>query len=1548
MTKRLVAGRYAVGGAIVLAVAQGFSLLQAQSLEQALDGPGFTWTTSATDGFQNPAPGGEWVSQSGVTHDGVDAAKSGTLPLFGLAKLRTESITGPGTVTFWRRHGLTSAGNPFTVIANGSNVGPFLPGGVWQPFAIDFPPGPGTLEFWWSHFDVAGSEADNHAYVDEVAFVPTSGAPQFHADPPPDLVVGEGYTVQPALALRGEKPMQLELTLPGAGSPLLSQLEPSLAGMSPAFSGWSWGFGATPALEGVWTIKASNASGTETRSFSVSVVPTAPHSIFIDGPVMAWEGATVRLTAIPRGTAPFTSHQWKKDGSPITGATDPILELADFTSADEGSYTVVVGNALGSGESNPHPLSLGNEPPVLLSQSGDVDLGLFDSAYLEVRVSGTPPFQTEWRKDGAVLQEEAASSSGWGGLSLWADPSNTPGVYGFRSWNGLGEVVSDPIVVQVGEGVGIAEGLDNRNVGWRYDPSVPAGWALETGVTHDGTDAVGFQSPSSTPLQTAVEGPAAVSFWWRVVDGDVDFLVNGAAQQTLSAAGADSDWQPVTVALGTGWQQLEWQARLLSNLATPAAYLDEFVVQSGGGGPVIVTQPEGGDYFDGQQAMISVTVTGSGPFDYRLFKEGDAAAVAEASAEPSLSYSFNLPLAVGAAGAYWITITDAAGRSVASDDAVISVDGLYGSLANLAAAVGQPDLIWFYSDYSIADGAFHSIRPWYHTRQDGVAGGEAGSARTPVLNNGELAALVMQYDSGSAVPSRLRFWARVAGAQFEDVFTVSVNGVPQTLTPAETTAGASGETWTTFNVMLGGYDSEVQFEVFPPSSGVTAWLDLIEIVPAVAPVITEEPTSLTLPADEAGALAVIAVSPVPFTYQWFKVGTGELTGQTADTLTFAPATAADNGLYYVQVSSEFGATDSEVVTVTVTGPRPQITQPVQPQQLQPGEALNLEVGATSSNGPLTYRWFRDGGLVQTGGAVYQRSGVTTADHGWYRVEVSDPYYTVTSQAQVSVALFYYHLTVLPPPGSGGYLVASAINNAGVIAGYAGDADGTSAVVWENGVLKRMTPPGSPFSWGASINNGGDIVGVLPGEEWGAQRGVVRWSPPYTLGAYANLGRPTGGTVLDFGRINDAGVIIAMETTTGGFGQPRFAFRYTTAGSWEPLGPLAGATPLGGAVDRGWATALDLNNAGVIVGLTYFEEPNLTPTQATGWFFNPTAPGQRTAMDTLSSSLALTPAQPWGWIDNVNDLGDMVARRYGASAPTKLFLIQADGTVSLLLERPPRTSVPDGESFNVDALNNRREMVGYIAQEGFGQRAALVRSRNTPPGGTPATFNDFALYDLNGLVVGGTGEYVLNLAYDINDHGQIVGTMSRESDGLGYSFLLTPATPYMGMAALAVDDVIVRRAGQGVRFSSASLSRNDVGAAPLSVSSIAPTSTAGGAIADLGDGWYRYTPPPGPDGPDTFTYTVSAGDGSSNTGTVRVRVEEEPPPSGNQLPIQLLPSGEVQVRFVGIPGRTYQIEAAPTVNGPWTFLATRVAGPTGIIEYTETPPSGEARFYRARE
>jgi hypothetical protein len=1542
---------FSVTGARALGVALVATALlpvrsPAQILEEALDSPpGWTWTTTATTWDGTPVPGGVWAGQTAVTHDGVDAARSGVTPLYGTSRLRTDSIMGQGTVTvtFWRRHGLAYEQNPSQVLANGNSVGPFLPGGVWQPVAIDFPPGPASLELVWYNTDQTGTAADNHLYVDEMVFAPTTGAPQFLPDPVPNVIVGEGYTVQPPVAVTGEKPMRLELTLPGTTFAYSTELTPRAAGMPPAFAGWPSAFAAHPDLTGLWTLTASNAAGVVTRTFNVTVVPAGPHSISIDGPAQVWAGATLRLTANPRGTAPF-AYQWKKDGTPLTGETNQTLEITGFSAADEGNYTVEVTNALGSRESGVHSIVLGNDPPTLVSQSGNVDQALFGFDSLSVQVTGTPPFDTEWRKDGQVIESNNAAPDGSGWRYLSGDPSDTPGVYVFRSANGLGEVVSAPMVVQVGEGIGIADGLDNTNVGWRYPYTGFPGWHRQTTETHDGTDAVALLNSDPTPLRTAVEGPALVSFWWRVQDGDLNFSVDGTVEATLSSPGGDSGWQQVNVSVGTGWHELEWQTQSL----TPAAWLDQFTALGGSGGPVIVSQPQGGNYSSGDTIILSVTVTGTGPFDYRLFRDDDPTPVQEALGQTATTYDFTLFTDFSTPGAYWIEITDAASRTAASDDAVISVDGDFGSLINLATAVGQPTLTWYYTDSSIWGGtSYPSIRPWYRTRQDGVAPGAESSARTPALDAGVMAAVVMGYDSGGP-PTRLRFWARAVGANLAAVLFVGVNGTPATLTPAGTATGASGETWTAYDVMLGGGFSEVQFEALPAVNGVTVWLDRIEFTPAAPPVITQQPVPLTLPAGESGGLSVTATSPVPMTYQWFRLSVGPLPGETSDVLAFPALAMANQGNYYVEVRNEFGTTRSDIVGVTVTGPRPQITQPLQPQQLSPGDALSLEVAATSSNGPLTYRWYRNGALVQTGGTTFQRSNVTTADQGLYRVEVSDPYYTTSSQAQVTVSVLYYQLTVLPPVEAGGYAVAEAINNAGVVAGYWGSVGNVSALVWQNAVPTRMTPPGSRFNWSWSINNGGQVAGEL-GLDWDAQRGVVRWSPPYTTGVFDNLGYPAGATLTE-SRINDAGVIAATDFV--GFGEPCFAYRYTTAGVWELLGSLTGVTPLRGAVDRGWATALDINNAGVIVGHTYFLEAGLTETnnivtQATGWFFDPARPGQRTAMDTLSPELALSPTQPWGWIDSVNDLGEMAARRYGASSPTKLFLIQADGTVTKLLERPPRSAVPDGESFNVDALNNRREMVGYYHIPD-GQRAALIRSRSTPPGGTPSALSDFELYDLNDLVLGGTGGYVLRLANDINDQGQIVGDMSRPGEN-SVGFLLTPVTPYTGMAALAVDDVVVRRPGRSIRFSGASLIRNDQGAPPLSLVSVAATSAGGGVIfGPFGGGWYRYTPPAGPDAPDTFTYVVRAGDGSTDTGTVRVLIEAEPPPAANLLSILLLPNGQVRVLFVGIPGRTYHIELASAVEGPWTRVATVVAGPTGLVEYQETPPPGGSRFYRMVE
>ncbi len=63
-----------------------------------------------------------------------------------------------------------------------------------------------------------------------------------------------------------------------------------------------------------------------------------------------------------------------------------------------------------------------------------------------------------------------------------------------------------------------------------------------------------------------------------------------------------------------------------------------------------------------------------------------------------------------------------------------------------------------------------------------------------------------------------------------------------------------------------------------------------------------------------------------------------------------------------------------------------------------------------------------------------------------------------------------------------------------------------------------------------------------------------------------------------------------------------------------------------------------------------------------------------------------------------------------------------------------------------------------------------------------------------------------------------------------------------------------------------------------------------------------------------------------------------------ISIALVRAG-VRLRFVGIPGRSYSIERAPAVTGPWTTLNTQTAPASGLVDYLDAPsPPGQA-FYR---
>jgi hypothetical protein len=91
--------------------------------------------------------------------------------------------------------------------------------------------------------------------------------------------------------------------------------------------------------------------------------PTALTVIATPGTSTVNAGDAVTFTAAAMGAAPFT-YQWQKDGAPIAGATSDTYAISAATAADNGDYSVIVSNSLGSAVSDATPLAVFVPPPV--------------------------------------------------------------------------------------------------------------------------------------------------------------------------------------------------------------------------------------------------------------------------------------------------------------------------------------------------------------------------------------------------------------------------------------------------------------------------------------------------------------------------------------------------------------------------------------------------------------------------------------------------------------------------------------------------------------------------------------------------------------------------------------------------------------------------------------------------------------------------------------------------------------------------------------------------------------------------------------------------------------------------------------------------------------------------------------------------------------------------------------------------------------------------------------------------------------------------------
>jgi hypothetical protein len=177
-------------------------------------------------------------------------------------------------------------------------------------------------------------------------------------------------------------------------------------------------------------------------------------------------------------------------------------------------------------------------------------------------------------------------------------------------------LVASPIA----RGITLGDALDAPELTWTTSGPY-GGWSAQTSTTHDGIAAGDsgpiYSSGTASTLQTTVNGPGTLTFWWMnsSMDTKLSFSVGTTEVTNIMQY---SSWQQQTFYLGSGSQALKW---VYSNLYSPTdiyhGYLDQVSYTSGATAPLILSQPTGQSQVSGLNASFTVSAGGTPPLSYQ-------------------------------------------------------------------------------------------------------------------------------------------------------------------------------------------------------------------------------------------------------------------------------------------------------------------------------------------------------------------------------------------------------------------------------------------------------------------------------------------------------------------------------------------------------------------------------------------------------------------------------------------------------------------------------------------------------------------------------------------------------------------------------------------------------------------------------------------------------------------------------------------------------------------------------------------------------------------
>jgi len=337
----------------------------------------------------------------------------------------------------------------------------------------------------------------------------------------------------------------------------------------------------------VFSVVSAGCSGLVSQANSSA--PVAPSITVQPNSQMVMTGQTASFSVTATGTAPL-SHQWRKNGVAITGATSSSYTVPATTSSDNGvQFTVLVSNTVGSVTSSPATLTVNaaTVAPSITTQPTNQTVSAGQTATFNATATGTAPLSYQWRKNNVAIS--VATSSSYTTLATTTLDSGSTFVVVVS--NAAGTVTSATATLTV-NAAPVAPSITTQ----------PASQTVTAGQTATFTVA----ATSTAPLNYQ---------WQRNA-----VAISGATSSTYTT--------PATTSSDSGAQFTVLVSNAIGSITSNPATL---TVNAATVAPSITTQPTSQTVTAGQAATFTVAATGTAPLSYQWRKNGVAISGATSS-----------------------------------------------------------------------------------------------------------------------------------------------------------------------------------------------------------------------------------------------------------------------------------------------------------------------------------------------------------------------------------------------------------------------------------------------------------------------------------------------------------------------------------------------------------------------------------------------------------------------------------------------------------------------------------------------------------------------------------------------------------------------------------------------------------------------------------------------------------------------------------------------------------------------------------------------------